>query len=70
MVKAGAAVMLREQDVLATSKLQQTLKELLSAPDSIAVMGAAAKTQARPGAAERIADRLAALAAERERLRG
>ena len=61
MVKAGAAVLLREQEVLATSKLQQTLKELLSDRDRLGVMAAAAKTQAHPQAAEQIADRLAAL---------
>ena len=61
MVKAGAAVMLREQDVLATSRLPQMLKELLSDQDRLGAMAAAAKTQAHPGAAEQIADRLAAL---------
>lgn len=62
MVKAGAAVLLREQDILATSRLRETLKELLGAPDRLAAMAAGAKTQAHPGAAERIADRLASLA--------
>jgi UDP-N-acetylglucosamine--N-acetylmuramyl-(pentapeptide) pyrophosphoryl-undecaprenol N-acetylglucosamine transferase len=63
MVKAGAAVMLREQDVLASSKFPQTLKDLLSDSGHLATMASAAKTQAHPGAAEKIADRLAALGA-------
>jgi UDP-N-acetylglucosamine--N-acetylmuramyl-(pentapeptide) pyrophosphoryl-undecaprenol N-acetylglucosamine transferase len=61
MVKAGAAVLLREQDVLASSKLPQALKELLTDRERLEAMAVAAKTQAHPGAAEQIADRLATL---------
>ena len=62
MVNAGAAVMLDERDLLVPGKLLDTLTELLSSPNRLASMAAAARTQAHPGAAERIADRLATLA--------
>jgi UDP-N-acetylglucosamine--N-acetylmuramyl-(pentapeptide) pyrophosphoryl-undecaprenol N-acetylglucosamine transferase len=62
MVSAGAAVMLEEKDLEIPGKLLQTLTALLSDPARLAAMGAAARTQAHPAAAERIADRLAALA--------
>lgn len=65
MQAAGAAVMLLEKDLDIPGKLLNTLTELLSAPDRLAAMAAAARTQAHPGAAERIADRLAALAESR-----
>jgi UDP-N-acetylglucosamine--N-acetylmuramyl-(pentapeptide) pyrophosphoryl-undecaprenol N-acetylglucosamine transferase len=61
MVKAGAAVMLTEPDLAAPLKLLQSLKELLTDPERLACMSTAARTQAHPGAAERIADRLASL---------
>ncbi|MGA2536336.1 MAG: undecaprenyldiphospho-muramoylpentapeptide beta-N-acetylglucosaminyltransferase [Terracidiphilus sp.] len=62
MVDAGAAVMLEEPDLIVPGRLLQSLTSLLRDPDRLAAMGAAARTQAHPDAAERIADRLAALA--------
>jgi UDP-N-acetylglucosamine--N-acetylmuramyl-(pentapeptide) pyrophosphoryl-undecaprenol N-acetylglucosamine transferase len=62
MVGAGAAVMLEEKELEIPGKLVETLTGLLGDPVRLAAMGAAARTQAHPGAAERIADRLAALA--------
>ncbi|MFZ0745244.1 MAG: undecaprenyldiphospho-muramoylpentapeptide beta-N-acetylglucosaminyltransferase [Terracidiphilus sp.] len=62
MVDAGAATMLTESDMADSGRLLETLKELLTAPDHLAAMAAAARRQGHPGAAERIADRLAALA--------
>ena len=62
MVAAGAAVMLQEPDLLVPGKLLSTLSGLLAAPERLAAMAAAARTQAHPGAAESIADRLAELA--------
>ncbi len=67
MVAAGAAVML-EETVLQPSPqapsqaLLDQLVELLCSPERLAGMAAAARTQAHPGAAERIAERLAGLA--------
>jgi UDP-N-acetylglucosamine--N-acetylmuramyl-(pentapeptide) pyrophosphoryl-undecaprenol N-acetylglucosamine transferase len=62
MATAGAAVMLEEKDLEVPGKLLDTLAGLLAAPDRLAEMGKAARTQAHPGAAERIAERLAELA--------
>jgi UDP-N-acetylglucosamine--N-acetylmuramyl-(pentapeptide) pyrophosphoryl-undecaprenol N-acetylglucosamine transferase len=66
MVRAGAAVMLEETDLggpdATGEKLLQTLTGLLRDPDRLAAMSAAARTQAHPDAAERIAARLAQLA--------
>jgi UDP-N-acetylglucosamine--N-acetylmuramyl-(pentapeptide) pyrophosphoryl-undecaprenol N-acetylglucosamine transferase len=62
MVKAGAAVMLTESDLAVPGKLLDALTGLLKAPPRLAAMAAAARTQARPDAAERIANRLAELA--------
>jgi UDP-N-acetylglucosamine--N-acetylmuramyl-(pentapeptide) pyrophosphoryl-undecaprenol N-acetylglucosamine transferase len=62
MVEAGAAVMLEEPDLDVPGKLLDALTGLLNDPDRLAQMGAKARTQAHPDAAERIADRLAALA--------
>ena len=62
MVEAGAAVILNEWDLAVPGKLQGALIELLTSPDRLATMSAAARTQAHPGAAERIARRLIALA--------
>ncbi len=67
MAAAGAAVMLLERELEIAGKLRETLTGLLTAPQQLARMAAAAKTQAHPGAAERIADRLAALGAETQR---
>ncbi len=62
MVQAGAAVMLEETDLDIPGVLLETLIRLLSDPARLAAMAAAARTQANPGAAERIADRLAEMA--------
>jgi UDP-N-acetylglucosamine--N-acetylmuramyl-(pentapeptide) pyrophosphoryl-undecaprenol N-acetylglucosamine transferase len=63
MVSAGAAVMLEEKDLDVPGKLLAALTGLLTEPARLAAMGAAARTQAHPDAAERIADALAALGA-------
>lgn len=64
MVKAGAAAMLGESDLAGgnSAKLLEALTALLNAPKTLAIMASAARTQAHPHAAERIADRLAELA--------
>ena len=62
MVKCGAAVMLEEGDLVEPGRLLETLIGLLMDHDRLKGMGAAARTQAHTDAAERIADRLAALA--------
>jgi UDP-N-acetylglucosamine--N-acetylmuramyl-(pentapeptide) pyrophosphoryl-undecaprenol N-acetylglucosamine transferase len=63
MVRAGAAVMLEEADLASPDNLLQTLIDLLIDPDRLAQMSSSARTQAHPDAAERIAQRLAGLAA-------
>lgn len=63
MVNAGAAAMLNETDLAVPGRLLDTLTGLLSAPDRLAAMAAAARPLAHPGAAEHISDRLASLAA-------
>jgi UDP-N-acetylglucosamine--N-acetylmuramyl-(pentapeptide) pyrophosphoryl-undecaprenol N-acetylglucosamine transferase len=62
MVNAGAAAMLGETELANPTKLLDTLAGLLNAPQTLATMALAARTQAHPRAAERIADRLAELA--------
>lgn len=62
MVVAGAAVMLQEPDLDVPGKLLDALVELLKDPKHLSAMSAAARTQAHPAAAERIADKLAELA--------
>lgn len=62
MVNVGAALMLEEPDLDVPGKLLHSLIDLLTDPNRMAAMAAAARTQAHPDAAERIADRLAALA--------
>lgn len=62
MVKAGAAVLLDESELDAPGKLLHALTGLLTSPERLAAMSAAARTQAHPDAAERIANRLAELA--------
>jgi UDP-N-acetylglucosamine:LPS N-acetylglucosamine transferase len=64
MVDAGAAVMLFEWDLPLPGMLLDTLTDLLTSPEKLAAMASAARSQAHPGAAERIADRLVALAKE------
>ncbi|HVN92729.1 MAG TPA: undecaprenyldiphospho-muramoylpentapeptide beta-N-acetylglucosaminyltransferase [Terracidiphilus sp.] len=62
MVAAGAAVMLDEADLANADKLLWILAGLVADPARLATMAAAARTQSHPGAAEKIADRLAELA--------
>jgi UDP-N-acetylglucosamine--N-acetylmuramyl-(pentapeptide) pyrophosphoryl-undecaprenol N-acetylglucosamine transferase len=62
MVAARAAVMLEEQELDVAGTLLDALVALLNAPERLARMGTAARAQAHPDAAERIADRLAELA--------
>ena len=63
MVKAEAAVMLKESDLVDHDKVIDTLIQLLGSHDRLAAMSAAALTQSHPQAAEDIANRLVALAA-------
>jgi len=66
MVAAGAAVMIEEKELAhGPDRLASALINLLSDPNRLATMGAAARTQAHPDAAVRIADSLAQLAAEK-----
>ncbi len=62
MVNAGAAVMLHETDLAVPGRLVEALAGLLTSPERLAAMAAAARTQAHPDAARRIADHLAAMA--------
>jgi UDP-N-acetylglucosamine--N-acetylmuramyl-(pentapeptide) pyrophosphoryl-undecaprenol N-acetylglucosamine transferase len=62
MVQAGAAVMLTENQMQSPGTLLDALTGLMMAPEKLAAMSAAARTQAKPDAAERIANRLADLA--------
>ena len=62
MVRAGAAVMLKETDLVNQSHVLSTLVELLASPERLAAMSASALTQAHPQAAEHIASRLVSLA--------
>ncbi len=64
MAAAGAAVMLDEADLQIPGRLLETLAALLGDPARLAAMSAAARRQAHPEAARRIADWLAAIAAE------
>jgi UDP-N-acetylglucosamine--N-acetylmuramyl-(pentapeptide) pyrophosphoryl-undecaprenol N-acetylglucosamine transferase len=65
MVAAGAAVMLEEPELDQPGRLLAELTALLTDPARLAAMSVAARTQAHPAAAERIADRLAQLVAAR-----
>ena len=62
MVRAGAAVMLEEPDLRPARQAADALTGLLVRPERLAAMAAAARTPGASRAAERIADRLAALA--------
>jgi UDP-N-acetylglucosamine--N-acetylmuramyl-(pentapeptide) pyrophosphoryl-undecaprenol N-acetylglucosamine transferase len=62
MAAAGAAVMLEEPDLDIPGRLLETLTALLGDPARLAAMSAAARKQAHPGAAQRIADWLAEIA--------
>ena len=65
MVDAGAALMLEEPDLAVPGRLLHALVVLLRDPRRLNAMGAAARTQAHPDAAERIALKLDALAQTR-----
>jgi UDP-N-acetylglucosamine--N-acetylmuramyl-(pentapeptide) pyrophosphoryl-undecaprenol N-acetylglucosamine transferase len=67
MVQAGAAVMLEEPELDIPGRLLEALKNLLVSSPKLAAMGAAARTQAHPSAAEQIAERLVELAAKGRR---
>ena len=62
MVNAGAATMLAERNLEPPRALLDGLTRLLTAPEKLAAMSSAARSQAHPHAAQRIADRLAELA--------
>ncbi len=62
MVKAGAAVMLKEPDLADHEKLRATLVDLLTSKERLGAMSAAALTLSHPEAAEDIANRLVSLA--------
>ncbi|HUB52749.1 MAG TPA: undecaprenyldiphospho-muramoylpentapeptide beta-N-acetylglucosaminyltransferase [Terracidiphilus sp.] len=62
MVEAGAATMLQESELAQPDKLLEALVSLLSAPERLTAMGEAARKQAHPHAAERIAEMLVGLA--------
>ena len=64
MVRAGAAVMMNEWDLDNPDRLLEALTHLLTSPGQLAFMSAAARTQAHPDAAERIAHRLVTLASQ------
>jgi UDP-N-acetylglucosamine--N-acetylmuramyl-(pentapeptide) pyrophosphoryl-undecaprenol N-acetylglucosamine transferase len=65
MVAAGAAVMLQERELDEPGRLLSELTGLLADKERLVVMSAAARTQAHPSAAEKIAERLVALATEK-----
>jgi UDP-N-acetylglucosamine--N-acetylmuramyl-(pentapeptide) pyrophosphoryl-undecaprenol N-acetylglucosamine transferase len=62
MVAAGAAVMIEEKDLGDGTSIREAIAALHGTPGRLQAMGAAARLQAHPDAAERIADRLAELA--------
>lgn len=64
MVNAGAAVMLQETEISVPGKLLESLSALLTSPERLAEMAVAARRQAHPRAAERIAEMLASLGPE------
>lgn len=61
LAEAGGAVVLREDELTAES-LAETLQTLLGDPERLAAMAAAARSVARPDAAERLADLVEATA--------
>jgi len=62
MVRAGAAVLLEETELAVPGRLLRALTDLLTSPQELETMGTAARTQAHPEAAVRIAERLVELA--------
>jgi UDP-N-acetylglucosamine--N-acetylmuramyl-(pentapeptide) pyrophosphoryl-undecaprenol N-acetylglucosamine transferase len=65
MAKAGAALLLPESELAYPAGLLVTLTGLLKSPDRLEQMATAARTQAHPAAAARIAARIASLAEPR-----
>jgi UDP-N-acetylglucosamine--N-acetylmuramyl-(pentapeptide) pyrophosphoryl-undecaprenol N-acetylglucosamine transferase len=65
MERAGAAEVLTESDLAVPGKLQDALIALLGNARRLKSMAVSARTQAHPDAAQRIADGIAALAAQR-----
>jgi UDP-N-acetylglucosamine--N-acetylmuramyl-(pentapeptide) pyrophosphoryl-undecaprenol N-acetylglucosamine transferase len=63
MVRAGAAIMLEESELAVPGRLLKALTDLLASPQELVTMGDAARTQAHPKAAARIAARLVEVAA-------
>jgi UDP-N-acetylglucosamine--N-acetylmuramyl-(pentapeptide) pyrophosphoryl-undecaprenol N-acetylglucosamine transferase len=66
MQAARAAVMLLETDLDIPGRLLDTLVGLLNDRGRLSAMASAARSQAHPGAAERIADRLAELGSKQQ----
>jgi UDP-N-acetylglucosamine--N-acetylmuramyl-(pentapeptide) pyrophosphoryl-undecaprenol N-acetylglucosamine transferase len=64
LAEAGGALVMNE-DVLSAERLAETLGALLSDPARLTAMAAAARTVARPDAAERLADVVEAMARSR-----
>jgi UDP-N-acetylglucosamine--N-acetylmuramyl-(pentapeptide) pyrophosphoryl-undecaprenol N-acetylglucosamine transferase len=62
MVAGGAAVMLEEGELAEAGRLVKALFGLMTDSDRLRAMGMAARLQAHPDAAARIADRLVGLA--------
>ena len=62
MVNVGAAMMIKEAELADHGKVLDYLVQLLTSPERLAAMSAAALTQAHPLAAETIAERLVSLA--------
>ena len=61
MVKVGAAMMLKESELGDHDKVLEAIVGLLTSPEKLASMSAAALTQAHPQSAEDIAERLVSL---------
>jgi UDP-N-acetylglucosamine--N-acetylmuramyl-(pentapeptide) pyrophosphoryl-undecaprenol N-acetylglucosamine transferase len=67
MVQAGAAAMIEERQLADPDLLPSTLIRMLNNPVNLTAMASQARTLARPGAAERIADILIKLANKSKR---
>ncbi|WP_109485495.1 undecaprenyldiphospho-muramoylpentapeptide beta-N-acetylglucosaminyltransferase [Occallatibacter savannae] len=61
MVNVGAAIMVKEPELADHDKVLDHLVQLLTSPERLATMSAAALTQAHPQAAQTIAERLVSL---------
>jgi len=62
MAQAGAAVMIEEKELVTPGRLLNALTSLFATPAKLEEMARAARTQAHPGAAARIAELLVELA--------